>query len=192
MKTVIIGGTFNPIHNGHLYLSEELKLQLGYERVLFIPSNFQAHKSRAELVSTDDRIKMINLALEDSSSSIDLCEIERGGVSYMVDTIKDISSKFSISGKSGLFIGDDLITGMKDWHNINELLDLVDIVVAHRDSEEEYKTTIPLKYLDNVSIHISSSDIRQRISSGRAFRYLVPEKVYKYILKKDLYNKDVP
>ncbi|MCD6398160.1 MAG: nicotinate (nicotinamide) nucleotide adenylyltransferase, partial [Spirochaetaceae bacterium] len=160
MKTVIIGGTFNPIHNGHLYISEELKLQLGYERILFIPSNFQTHKSRSELVSTADRIKMINLALEDSTSSINLCEIERGGVSFMVDTIKDISSKFSISGKLGLFIGDDLIAGMKDWHNINELLDLVDIVVAHRDSEEEYKTIIPHKYLDNVSIHISSSDIR--------------------------------
>jgi len=191
LKTVIIGGTFNPIHNGHLYVSEELRLQLGYERVLFIPSNFQAHKSRDELVSTDDRIKMINLALEDSTSLIDLCEIERGGVSYMVDTIKDIKTKFSISGKLGLFIGDDLITGMKDWHNINELLDLVNIVVAHRDFTEEYKTIIPHKYLDNVSIHISSSNIRQRISSGRAFRYLVPEKVYKYILKKDLYNKDV-
>ncbi len=191
MKTAIIGGTFNPIHNGHLYVSEELKFQLGYERILFIPSNFQAHKSRSQLVSTDDRIKMINLALEDNTSSIDLCEINRGGVSYMIDTVKHISSKFSISGKIGLFIGDDLITGMKDWHNIDDLLVLVDIVVAHRDSEDEYKTIIPHKYLDNVSIRISSSDIRQRISSGRAFRYLVPEKVYNYILKKDLYKKDV-
>ena len=191
MKTIIIGGTFNPIHNGHLYVSEELKLQLGYERVLFIPSNYQVHKSRAELISRDDRIKMINMALENNTSTIDLCEINRGGFSYMVDTVKDISSKFSISGKIGLFIGDDLILGMKDWHNIDELLELVDIVVAHRDSEGEYNTSIPHKYLNNVSIPISSSDIRHRISSGRAFRYLVPEKVYNYILKKDLYKKDV-
>jgi len=191
LKTIIIGGTFNPIHNGHLYVSEELKLQLGYERVLFIPSNYQVHKSRAELISRDDRIKMINMALENNTSTIDLCEINRGGFSYMVDTVKDISSKFSISGKIGLFIGDDLILGMKDWHNIDELLELVDIVVAHRDSEGEYNTSIPHKYLNNVSIPISSSDIRHRISSGRAFRYLVPEKVYNYILKKDLYKKDV-
>ncbi len=191
MRTIIIGGTFNPIHNGHLYISEELKLQLGYERVLFIPSNFQAHKSRSDLVSTTNRVKMINLALEDNTALIDLCEIDRGGVSYMVDTVKDIGSKFSISGKIGLFIGDDLISGMENWHNVDELLKLVDIVVAHRDSEEEYKTAIPHKYLDNVSIHISSSDIRRRIREGRAFRYLVPEKVYDYILKKDLYNKNV-
>ncbi len=191
MRTIIIGGTFNPIHNGHLYISEELKLQLGYERVLFIPSNFQAHKSRSDLVSTTNRVKMINLALENNTASIDLCEIDRGGVSYMVDTVKDIGSKFSISGKIGLFIGDDLISGMENWHNVDELLKLVDIVVAHRDSEEEYKTVIPHQYLDNVSIHISSSDIRRRIREGRAFRYLVPENVYDYILKKDLYNKNV-
>jgi len=191
LKTIIIGGTFNPIHNGHLYVSEELKLQLGYERVLFIPSNFQVHKSRANLVSKYDRVKMINMALEENTSAIDTCEIDRGGFSYMVDTVKDVGSRYSISGKIGLFIGDDLIRGMKDWHNIDELLKLVDIVVAHRDSADEYETPIPHKYLNNVLIHISSSDIRQRISSGRAFRYLVPEKVYNYILKKDLYKKDV-
>lgn len=191
MKTVIIGGTFNPIHNGHLYVSEELKIQLGYERVLFIPSNIQAHKSISDLVPTHNRIDMMKIALKDNTSLVDLCEIERGGVSYMIDTVKKIKEKYKIDGRVGLFIGDDLLRGMKDWHKVEELLDCVDVVVAHRDSESEFNTDIAHSYLNNVSIHISSTDIRNRIKTGKAFRYLIPEEVYNYILKKDLYKTNV-
>ncbi len=191
MKTIIIGGTFNPIHNGHLYISEELKVQLGYERVLFIPSNSQAHKSSSELVPTKNRIEMLKLAIKDSTSIVDLCEIERGGISFMIDTVRTIQKKYKITDKIGLFIGDDLIRGLKDWHNVEDLLSSVDIVVAHRDSEIELETNITHSYLDNVSIHISSSDIRTRIRKGKAFRYLIPEQVYSYILEKDLYKTDV-
>lgn len=188
MKTVIIGGTFNPVHNGHLYVSEELKVQFGYERVLFIPSHFQAHKSISDLVPSKNRIDMLNLAVKDSTSVVDLCEIERGGISYMIDTVKTIQNKYSITGRIGLFIGDDLIQGLKDWHNVQELIDSVDIIVAHRNSEMELSSNILHSYLANVSINISSSDIRNRIRSGKAFRYLIPELVYSYILEKDLYR----
>jgi len=188
VKTIIIGGTFNPIHNGHLYISEELKVQFGYERILFIPSNFQAHKPSSELVAVNHRIKMLELALQNNTANIDLCEIERGGISYMIDTVKTIKTKFKISGKIGLFIGDDLIKSLKDWHNVDELLNSVEIVVAHRESEREIASTIAHRYLDNVSIQISSSDIRNRIKTGKAFRYIIPEKVFEYILEKDLYK----
>ncbi|MDA3938714.1 MAG: nicotinate (nicotinamide) nucleotide adenylyltransferase [Spirochaetia bacterium] len=188
MKTIIIGGTFNPIHNGHLYISEELKLQFGYERILFIPSNYQAHKSSTELVPTHNRIDMLDLALKNSKSLVDLCEIERGGISYMQDTVKTIKEKYKISGKVGLFIGDDLIRGLSKWYNVDELLNNVDIVVAHRDSELELTTSVNHRYLSNVSIQISSSEIRNRIRAGKAFRYLIPESVYNYILKKELYR----
>lgn len=188
MKTIIIGGTFNPIHNGHLYVSEELKVQFGYERILFIPSNYQAHKSFSELAAANHRIKMLELALQNNTVNIDLCEIERGGISYMIDTVKTIKTKFNITGRIGLFIGDDLIKSLKDWHNVEELLDSVEIVVAHRESELELASTIAHRYIDNVSIHISSSDIRNRIKTGKAFRYIIPEKVYEYIVEKDLYR----
>lgn len=191
MKTIIIGGTFNPVHNGHLYISEELKIQFGYERVIFIPSNYQVHKSTSELVPAHHRVKMLELALKDSRSFVDLCEIERGGISYMIDTVKSVKSKYKISDRVGLFIGDDLIEGMKDWHNVEELLDNVDIVVAHRESGLELTTNIIHRYLNNFPIQISSSDIRNRIRSGKAFRYLIPENVYAYILEKDLYSKYV-
>ena len=191
MRTIIIGGTFNPIHNGHLYVSEELKIQMGYERIIFIPSNIPAHKSTSELVSTDHRIEMLKIALLDSTALIDLCEIDRGGVSYMIDTVKAVKRKYDVTGKLGLFIGDDLISGMKDWHDVEELLEAVDIVVAHRDSESKLETSLTHSYLDNVTIHISSSDIRKRIKTGKAFRYLLPEKVYNYILEKDLYKQNV-
>lgn len=191
MRTIIIGGTFNPIHNGHLYVSEELKIQMGYERVIFIPSNIPAHKSTCELVSSHHRIEMLKYALLNNTAIIDLCEIERGGVSYMIDTVKAVKSKYEVTGRTGLFIGDDLISGMKDWHNVEELLDVVDIVVAHRDSESKLETSLTHRYLNNVNIHISSSDIRERVKTGRAFRYLLPEKVYNYVLEKDLYKRNV-
>jgi nicotinate-nucleotide adenylyltransferase len=188
LRTIIIGGTFNPIHNGHMYVSEELRVQLGYERVLFIPSNSQAYKSNSDLVPLKNRIAMLDLALKDSTSIIDLCEIERGGISYMIDTVQMVQEKYKISGRIGLFIGDDLISGLKDWQNVEDLLEVVDIVVAHRESELELDTKLTHKYLDNVSIHISSSDIRNRIKKSMAFRYLIPENVYEYILEKDLYK----
>lgn len=191
MKTIIFGGTFNPIHNGHLYVSEELKIQMGYERVIFVPSNIPAHKSTYELVSGNDRIEMLKFALLNSTALIDLCEMERGGISYMIDTVKTVKKKYEVTGRVGLFIGDDLISGMKDWHNVEELLDVVDIVVGHRDSESKLETGLTHRYLDNVTIHISSSDIRNRVKTGKAFRYLIPEKVYNYILEKDLYKKNV-
>lgn len=191
MKTIIIGGTFNPVHNGHLYVSEELKIQMGYERVIFVPSNISAHKSGAELVFSFDRIEMLKLALTDSDSLIDLCEIERGGVSYMIDTVESVKRKYKVSGRVGLFIGDDLVVGLKDWHNVDELLKVVDIVVAHRDSEYELESNMIYKYINNVTINISSSDIRQRIREGKAFRYLLPESVRRYILDKGLYRNNV-
>ncbi len=191
MRTIIIGGSFNPVHNGHLYLSEELKIQMGYERVIFIPSNISAHKSSDELVSSDNRIKMLELALTDSDSLIDLCEIERGGVSYMIDTVKSVKNRYRVSGRIGLFIGDDLVSGLKDWHNVKELLDLVDIIVAHRDSDPELETGLIYKYISNVTINISSTDIRERIKAGKAFRYLIPESVYNYILDRGLYRNNV-
>ncbi len=191
MRTIIIGGTFNPVHNGHLYVSEELRIQMGYERVLFIPSNISAHKSGAELVSADHRIEMLKLALADSSFLIDQCEIERGGISYMIDTVKSVINRYKVSGKIGLFIGDDLITGLKDWQNVDELLGLVDVVIAHRNSESEHGTNLIYKYINNVTINISSSNIRERIRTGKAFRYLLPESVYSYISDRGLYRNNV-
>ncbi len=191
MRTIIIGGSFNPVHNGHLYVSEELKIQMGYERVIFIPSNISAHKSSDELVSSDNRIKMLELALTDSDSLIDFCEIERGGVSYMIDTVKSVKNRYSVSGRIGLFIGDDLVSGLKNWHNVEELLDLVDIIVAHRDLDSKLETGLIYKYINNVPINISSTDIRERIKAGKAFRYLIPESVYNYILDRGLYRNNV-
>jgi nicotinate-nucleotide adenylyltransferase len=187
LKTIIIGGTFNPIHNGHLHIINELKEQLAYQRIIFIPSNLQAHKSSLFLVPIKDRIEMVKLAIENSPAIIDLCEIERGGISFMIDTVNTIKEKYNISSRIGLFIGDDLILGMKNWHNIEELQSQVDIIVAHRDSNEELETNLTHNYLNNISMNISSTDIRNRIKKGREYKNLIPEKVYKYIIEKELY-----
>ncbi len=188
MRTAIFGGTFNPIHNGHLYMSEELRVQMGYDRVIFVPSNIPAHKPSDELIPTIHRIKMLELALEGSGSILDMCEIDRGGVSYTFDTVRFIKNKYKIKGKPGLFIGDDLAGSMNEWHRSAELLEEVDIVIAYRSSDNMVQTGFNHRYMKNIFVEISSSFIRDRIRRGEAFRYLIPESVYGYIVKKGLYK----
>ncbi len=188
MKTVIFGGTFNPIHFGHLYMSEELRIQMGYDRVIFVPSNIPAHKSTEEIISSSHRVNMLKLALKASSSILELCEIDRGGVSYTIDTVKYIKDKYDITGPVGLFIGDDLVEGMNSWYRSDELIKQVDLVIAHRFSDYRLDTGFNYRYMDNISVKLSSSSLRERIRQNKAFRYLIPESIYKYIVNKEIYK----
>lgn len=188
MKTVVIGGTYNPVHNGHLYIGEEIRKQLGYERILFVPSNIPPHKEADEKTPVIHRLKMLEYALEKSSFQIEKCEIERGGTSYTVDTVNYLKNKYSITGKPALVIGDDLIAGFKRWYRWEELVSKVDIVVVHRNYKKRLEFEIPHRYIDNLLIPVSSRDIRERVGKGYAYRYLVPERVYEYIEKNKLYT----
>ena len=188
MKTVVIGGTYNPVHNGHLYIGEEIKKQLGYERILFVPSNVPPHKAADEETASVHRIKMLEYALEKSSFQIEKCEIERGGTSYTIDTISYLTEKYDITGRPALVIGDDLVAGFKKWHRWEELVSKADLVVVHRNYREKLEFDLPHRYIDNLMIPVSSRDIRERVRKGYAYRYLIPEKVYEYIEENKLYT----
>jgi len=188
VKTVVIGGTFNPVHIGHLYLAEEVRMQGGYERVIFVPSHIPAHKNPDYCTSPQDRLAMLRLAVEQSDIVVDACEIQRGGVSYTYETILDLQQRYPIDGKPGLVIGDDLVEGLSKWKRWKELQGLVDLLIAHRLYEKRVECSWPHIYIDNIILPISSSSIRSRVESGSAFRYLVPDEVYTYILDKELYR----
>ena len=189
MRTVLVGGTFNPVHNGHLYIGEEVRKQLHYEQILYVPSSIPPHKENTTAVTPLQRLEMLSLALDKNEGNVLDSEIVRGGISYTVDTVQYLYKTADITGKIGLVIGDDLVEGFKKWHRWEELISMVDLYVVHRKFAAEVSLDIPHTYLENLVLPLSSEDIRKRIAGGKAFRYLVPEPVYFYIKRHGLYRK---
>ncbi len=187
MKTAILGGSFDPVHIGHLHLADEVKRKLDYERIIFVPSHIPAHKDPDGSTSAEQRLEMLRYALLGSDFVLDDCEIRRGGISYSVDTVPEVKKNYRISGKPGLIIGDDLLSGLQQWKDWGELIKMVDLIVAHRMYTEPVECAVPHNYIDNGILPISSSDIRKRVRSGGAFRYLLPEQVYAYIVENGVY-----
>ncbi len=196
MKIAVLGGTFNPVHIGHLTLAQEVVLSLGYERVIFVPALISPFKQQNYDASAQQRCDMVRLSLKsDAHFDIDLCEIERGGVSYTCDTLQYLSEKYSKElaeeeneqyRKPGLIIGSDLIDGFSRWKNTDQILEKAVIILAERggDSVFEY----PHIKLHNALLPVSSTEIRQKIQNRKSWQYLVTPSVYSYIVKEKLYG----
>lgn len=188
MRTAIFGGSFNPLHLGHLCIAEELLHALPCERVLFLPANIPPHKA------LDDpgprlRLEMLRLSLAaDPRFAVDACEIERAGISYTIDSIRHLVASGSVEPKPFLVIGDDLVEGFGSWKDSASILEESRIVVVHRSSSERLAPPFPHRYVDNAVFPVSSSLVRSRIASGGAWRFLVPAEVRKVIEEHGLYG----
>ena len=200
MKLAIFGGSFNPVHIGHLFLAEEVRLRFGYHKILFVPVNIPPHKTLAGGATDIDRLEMLNLSIKDNPNfQVDSLEIQRGGISYTYDTVEELEKKYSsvLEGKIGLIMGDDLVEGFSTWKNADILSEKTDLILARRMICSE-NNTVEFQYphleLGNGVLPISSSDIRTRIIStenefaSKAWRYLVSEPVYEYIVQRRLYG----
>lgn len=188
MKAAILGGTFNPIHCGHLFIAEAARTSCGYDRVIFVPSNVPAHKEAPQDVGPRERLRMVRLALSGLPAFVcDPCEIVRGGVSYMIDTVADIERRYRPEGRLGLIIGDDLLAGFSRWKRADELAERVDLLVCRRQSREAADFPYPHHRLQNTLLPLSSTDIRARVAARETIRFLVPERVRRYIERHDLY-----
>ena len=189
MKAAILGGTFNPPHWGHLFLAEEVRIGLGYDAVIFLPANLPAHKEVGGSVGAADRWEMLQAALGDwPYFRADASEIERGGITYTVETVPLLVRKHGIQGRPGFILGDDLVDGFADWKEAGRLAEMVDLIVAHRKHTERRPFGFEHRYIDNLLLPISSTDIRRRIRQGAAVRFLVPEAVWSYISEHGLYR----
>jgi nicotinate-nucleotide adenylyltransferase len=189
VKLAILGGTFNPVHLGHLFLAHEIRHDLGYDTILFVPAHLPVHKGEVEGVQHADRLEMLRLALEGRPGmALDDCEIRRGGVSYTIDTVEHVRAQYDVDGKPGLVIGDDLASDFRSWRKAEELADLADIVVVHRLSDARVSLDVPHRYCDNLRLPISSSALRRRLAEGRPVVGLVPDSVLEYIRKHRLYD----
>ena len=189
MRLLVLGGSFNPVHIGHLIIADELRAEFGYDLVVLMPSLRPPHKELEEEPGPERRLAMLSLAVgEDPGIAVDDCELRRGGTSYTIDTLSDIGSRYAIEGKPGLIVGDDLVRGFPSWRNPAEIAEAADIVCAHRSSEEELPLDFPHRYAHNTLIKVSSSEIRGRIAAGLPFRRFLAPGVYRYIVENKLYG----
>ncbi|MCK5155676.1 MAG: nicotinate-nicotinamide nucleotide adenylyltransferase, partial [Spirochaetales bacterium] len=120
-KTAVIGGTFNPVHNGHIFLAQLLINETEYSRLIFIPVNKPSHKIEEVVMSAEHRVNMLQMSIQDISSNekeiiLDDCEISRGGLSYSLDTVNYIYNTYEVDGKLGFIIGDDLAATLSTWY----------------------------------------------------------------------------
>ena len=186
-----MGGTYNPVHLGHLSLALEIRSRLDYDLVLLVPANMPAHKNRIEGATAAQRLDMLNRAVRRRRGLVvEECEIRRGGVSYTVDTVRHVLSSYRPSGKPGLVIGDDLLADFASWRRAEELACLTDIIVAHRFNASRQPFGFRHTYLDNPLVPISSSEIRRRIAARMPVARLLPKRVIRYIRKHRLYGYD--
>jgi len=133
VKLAILGGSFNPVHIGHLFLADSVATGLGYDRVILVPAFQSPFKAGAEGASPQDRMEMLAASIAaDPRLTIDDCEIRREGVSYTIDTLKDIIARYLPTGKPGLILGDDLASTFHNWRSPGEIAELAEIIIARR------------------------------------------------------------
>lgn len=188
MRIGIFGGTFNPIHFGHLVLAEQAYEKLGLSKVIFIPSFNPPHKSSHNIVSPNHRFNMVRLAIKGNPHfEISDIEIKRKGCSYLVDTLRELKKT---RPKSELFFisGSDVSAQIAKWKSINEILSLSKFVLAKRPGYRLKKYSRHIQVISITELDISSSVIRIKIRDGKSIRYLMPVRVYKYIKKKGFYR----
>ncbi len=194
--TAIFGGTFNPVHNGHLYIARFLLTHTDVTRIIFVPVNIPSHKDEPYRIRPASRLDMLRLGVGEVSAAtgeicIDTCDIDRGGVSYTLDTIADLSSRYAISGKPRFVIGDDLVGTLTQWHRWDELREAVHFIIFRRTVAKGPIMLPPhcrATTLENKIVDISSSEIRDLLQAGKAVNSLVPESVYLYIIEHGLYS----
>ena len=191
-KIGILGGTFDPIHLGHLVLAEQVKEKLKLGQVIFIPCLRSPHKTRQKLSPAKDRFRMTQLALEGNPSfSVSDIELKRKGLSYTVDTLKELKDLYPNSHIYFL-TGSDVVDELGTWKDPQRLYRLAKVVIAirpgfdefdHRNRFAQKSIVVPITGID-----VSSSEIRRRVKTGKSMKYLVPSGVEDYIRKKKLYR----
>lgn len=185
----ILGGTFDPPHNGHLALASAALDELGLNKIIFIPANIPPHKPDLIISPGGDRLNMLRLAI-DSIEHFELSDIElrRKGNSYTIDTLSELKKTFS-SDELYFIIGADNVIEMEKWHRPNDIFKLAKIAAANRPGyKPEGKFADNVVYFMMPSNDISSTAIRELVGANKSIHEYVPEAVEKYIYKHLLYK----
>ncbi len=191
-KKGIMGGTFDPIHYGHLVTAEEVRDFFDLDEVIFVPSARPPHKIGQTLTDPEHRYLMVVLAtITNPYFRVSRVEIERPGPSYSVDTVRYFRSLWGDDTEIFFITGADAFAQISGWNNPEELLRLCTFVAASRPG---YTLSLPEVFRERVrvievsALAISSSEIRRRVRQGESIKYLLPEAVENYIYKNGLYR----
>jgi nicotinate-nucleotide adenylyltransferase len=201
MKLGIFGGSFDPIHYGHLLLAESAREQLTLDQVWFIPAAIAPHKQTKTATSAKQRIEMLELAIAGQDAfRISTLEIDRGGVSYTVDTLRGIHEQVA-GAELFLLMGADSLAELLTWREPEQICELAWPVVSRRADAPEPNFAalahlveparllkMEMLRLQMPIIQFSSTDLRQRAADGRSLRYRMPRAVEQYILAQGLYR----
>ena len=184
-KVGILGGTFDPIHHGHLILARDALETLGLESLLFIPAALSPHKLERQPTAPEIRLEMLRAALEgEPRFRLDAMELERPAPSYAVESIEKLRQR-GPSTEFFYLIGEDNVARLPTWHRFPELSKMVQFVVLDRSGlQTRHPYPAIRRHLD-----ISATDIRNRVASGQSIRYLVPPAVEKIIHERQLYRE---
>ncbi|WP_226583205.1 nicotinate-nucleotide adenylyltransferase [Halobacillus litoralis] len=185
-KIGILGGTFDPPHQGHLIMAEYAREEMGLDEVWFMPSFIPPHKQESA-TAPPARLEMVKRATE-NHPQFKVCDVElvRKGTSYTVDTMSFLKEEYP-DYKFFFIIGGDMVQHLPKWNRIEELKQMVDFIGVERPGYQ-WNDSIPIHFVDIPSIDVSSTMVRSRMVSGKSVRYLIPETVDSYIKENRLYG----
>ena len=182
----ILGGNFNPVHNAHLIVADQVRQQLGLDQVLLMPEYQPPHVDKKETIPEHHRLKMLELAIERINGlAIETIELERKGISYTYDTMKILTEQHPDTDYY-FIIGADMVDYLPKWYRIDELVDMVQFVGVQRPRSKA-GTSYPVIWVDVPLMDISSSMVRDFLAQGRKPNFLLPQPVLDYIEKEGLY-----
>ncbi len=195
----LMGGTFDPVHYGHLVAAEEARYQFDMEKVIFIPASKPPHKTRRDISTPEQRLEMTKNAISSNLHfTISDLEIKREGLSYTIDTVRAMKEIY-VGWEIYFITGADAILDILTWKNIEGLLKECCFVAATRPGFHlesigfklgnlSKEALAKIKTIEVPALAISSTDIRQRVREGRPIKYLLPEVVEKFIYRNNLYH----
>jgi nicotinate-nucleotide adenylyltransferase len=198
-----MGGTFDPIHIGHLVTAEEARHQFELDEVIFVPSARPPHKTDSRQSDANHRLRMVELSISgEPAFSVSDMELRRKGLSYTIDTLRQIHDERGAEAELYFITGADAILEILTWKDPEELLSESRFIAATRPGYplERLRDSLPesnsageaalhsVSAMEIPALAISSTDIRRRVSEGRPFRYLVCESVWSYIRDNGLYR----
>ncbi len=192
MKLGIFGGTFNPIHYGHLINAEIIRSDFHLDRIILMPAKYPVHKSLAGEVPAEDRYAMAVLAVADARQfEVSRIEIDRKEPSYTITTVHDLQGRYPGS-ELNLIVGMDSLNTIDTWRETDHLMKHVSLIVMRRPGEQGPRDPDlggwRVRYAENPLIDISSTVIRERLGAGKSVRFLLPGAVIDYIARKGLYR----
>ncbi len=199
MRLGVLGGTFDPVHVGHLLLAEEARERLGLEQVLFVPAGQPWRKAGKRISKAADRLAMLRLAAEDNPAfEVSDLEVSRLGPSYTGETLASIRAEHK-DAEIFFIMGEDALADLPNWRDPDRIVELAILAVARRPSDSPEDRDLELMaiapgrevWLSMPRIDISSSEIRERVQKGRSVRYRVPDAVEAYMREHKLYRENL-